>query len=101
MIRLDGVNQRRYGPAWIALVTGWPIGKSPELRFGGQINHNVAEIDAPAGAIVKFGRTDHRGRETQNGFGYVLPNGEIQPLGKVKARELWLADHSKKEDDAA
>ena len=91
VIELSAVNQRRYGPAWIATVTAWPIGKTPALRFGGRVDYNTAEIDAKANSLVKFGRKDHRGNNTENSFGKVEQDGTISILTNRAARDYWLA----------
>lgn len=90
VVRLEQVNQRRYGPAWIALVTDWPSGKAPALKFGRRVTYDVAEIDAPVGALVKYGRKDHRGRGTQNDFARVLDSGQFMPMSAEVAREYFL-----------
>jgi hypothetical protein len=87
-------NPRRYGKPWIALVRDWPIGKNPVLEFGGHVDAYTAEIDAPAGALVKIGQKDHRGRGTDNDFAIVRPDGTLDRLTAKDARAYWLTDEA-------
>jgi hypothetical protein len=83
-------NQRRYGRPWIAKLTSWPIGKSPELAFGGLIGLTT-EIEASPGAIVRWGQRDNRGNHSTSCWGIVQANGEVVEAGPEECREHWLA----------
>ena len=53
----DGYNFRRYDRPWIAIITAWPIGSKPTLKFGGFVGNDTdggeAESDATAGDIIR------------------------------------------------
>jgi hypothetical protein len=82
---------RRYGKPWIAKIRDWPIGKQPDLEFGNTINL-IAEIDAAPGQLVRWGQKDHRGRNSNSGWGIVQQDGSVKEIDDIEfCRQHWLA----------
>lgn len=87
-------NERRYDRPWIGVVTSWPVGKNPEMRWGvfvGQAGSaGVLEIQAERHDIVRWGQKDKRSRNSESRWGVVLDSGEIRELkNAAEARSLW------------
>lgn len=83
-------NDRRWSMPWIAIVTAWPIGGKPELRFGGLIGL-TAEIEAVPGMVVRWGQKDMRGRGTRADWGVIQADGSIVGMSAERCRDHWLA----------
>lgn len=91
-VAFNGYNPRRYSRPWIALVTAWPVGRSPELAFGNYIGSAVggeAEVLARPGALVKWGQKDLRGNHTTSCWGSVEDDGSIRQVSQQEARQLF------------
>jgi len=87
-----GYNARRYGKPWIAVVTVWPVGKRPELRWGSNVGYSLAEIDAPPGAVIRYGQKDYRREwQSENEWAVVAANGSLISVTPKFARDHWLA----------
>ena len=92
----EAYNERRYGTPWIAVVTSWPIGKSPELQFGAYTANRGdagdAEIAACAGDIVRWGQKDiRRPDKSEKYWGVVEADASISELTMAEARDLYNA----------
>lgn len=101
----DGYNARRYSKPWIAIITAWPIGSKPTLRFGGWIGNDrdggEAEIDAQPGDIARWGQADHRGNKTDNLWGIVQDDGTILRCTEPQALQHWTQTQAVKADTTA
>lgn len=89
-------NHRRYGRPWIAVVTDWPVGEQPTLRFGGLLGPAngsavTAEIEANPEQILRWGQKDFRGRGTVNGWGIIESDGTVRVTDAKGAREFLRA----------
>ena len=100
-----GYNARRYSKPWIGIVTAWPIGGKPVIRFGRYIgndrNGGEAEIDAQAGDIARWGQADHRGSKTDNLWGIVQEDGAILSCHEPQARQHWTQRQQAQHDTTA
>ena len=91
-VKFDGYNARRYTKPWIAKIIAWPVGKSPELQFGGYLgndNGGSTEIEAAEGDIIRGGQRDGRGGHTTSNWYVVNSNGELVKIDQVEARKLY------------
>jgi hypothetical protein len=90
-IKYGSYNQRRYSRPWIALVTAWPIGSRPELKWGGYVGGDdggECEIEASEGDVLKSGQKDGRGNGGSNDF-YVVESGKAVCVNDGYARETF------------
>lgn len=93
-IQREGYNERRYGTPWIGVVTAWPVGKQPEMRWGNWVGSQgsagVLEIEAQRHDIVRWGQKDKRGPRHETRWGVVLDDGSVREMkNSAEARELW------------
>lgn len=88
----------RYGQPWIAVITEWPVGGRPVLRWGVWLGRNGCEgqleIEAEPGDIVRWGQKDHRGKgkasASTSAWLIVGADGALEPLRDIDARAHWL-----------
>lgn len=55
-VTFGSYNARRYSRPWIARITSWPVGGTPELAFGSYVGNNgggEVEIMARRGDIIR------------------------------------------------
>ena len=92
VLREGGYNQRRYGRPWIGIVTAWPVGGRPEIRWGGYAGDDAGgelEITGDAGQIVRWGQKDGRGNGGRNEWGIAQADGTVQSCTQPEARAQW------------
>lgn len=93
-VEFPSYNERRYGLPWIARVTAWPVGGSPQLEFGKFIGRagdpGECEILAQRGDIVRWGQKDNRGNHTMSRWGIVGGDGTIDDCTESQARKAFL-----------
>ena len=85
-------NPRRYGKPWIAVVTAWPLGGRPELKFGGYVgDHQCGELEMASipGDIIRYGQRDGRANSHVSKWAVVLADGSIRHVTQVVARRLY------------
>lgn len=87
-------NDRRYERPWIGIVTAWPVGKQPTMRWGVYIGQGgaagVLEIDAERHDIVRWGQKDKRNPHNESRWGVVQADGQVRELKTAsEARKLW------------
>ena len=94
-IKYHSYNHRRYGKPWIAIITAWPVGGRPEIRWGRFLSdpgdEGEVEIDAQPGDIVRSGQKDYRGNKTSNDWYIVDNNCELNYSDPQNARRHWDA----------
>jgi hypothetical protein len=88
-VAFGAYDARRYGKPWIARVTDWKLGKPPTLAFGLLIE-GTPEIEAAAGAVVRWGQRDYRGNNTAKAWGIVQADGTIEPCTERACLAHWL-----------
>lgn len=91
-----GYNGRRYSRPWIGAIVSWPVGGRAEMRWGAYVGNDsggVCEIEAPAGAVVRWGQRDNRGGNTTAAYGVVQADGAVVECDAVQARAAWDAAH--------
>jgi len=86
---VDAYNSKRYSKPWIALITGWPVGSNPVLRFGASSKLD-AEVGATVGALVYYGQKDNRKPNwSKRQFALVGEAGNLIDVTPAQARELY------------
>lgn len=88
-------NHRRYGKPWIAVVTSWPTGGKPEVRWGNFLGDSrnggagEAEIEAEPFDVIRWGQKDNRGGNTEANWGVVRVDGSVYECDAKEARKAW------------
>lgn len=99
-VEFSSYNQRRYGRPWIAVVTSWPVGGKPEIRWGSYLGDSrngeggEAEIEAEPCDIVRWGQKDNRGGNTEANWGIVQADGHTLSCDAKEARQAWENRHA-------
>lgn len=92
-ITYGGYNDRRYSKPWVARITAWPVGKSPELAWGGYVgdsNGGEVEIEAEPGDIIRSGQKDYRKpRSSDNDWYIVMEAGTVATITAGEARKAF------------
>ena len=92
--KFGSYNQRRYSRPWIAVVTSWPTGGKPEVKWGsylGDDDGGETEIEAQVGDVVRWGQKDGRGGNTEAYWGIVQDDGSILDCEAAGARKHWAS----------
>ena len=92
-------NFRRYSRPWIAKITAWPVGRKPDLAWGGYAGNDRGgelEIMALPGSILRSGQKDLR-KPTggSNDWWEAMPDGAMRQINQLAARELYAARSGK------
>lgn len=92
-VKFEAFNSRKYSKPWIGIVTTWPVGGKPVIRFGrfiGDDNGGEAEIDATPGDLARWGMHAYRRNLTSvNNWGIVQADGAIMQCREPEARQHW------------
>ena len=87
-----GYNARRYSRPWISVITSWPTGGKPEIRWGSYLGDDAGgevEIEAQPGDIIRTGQKDGRGGKTSADWYIVQADGSLDSTDAAGARAAW------------
>jgi hypothetical protein len=82
---------RNYSRPWVAKVADWQDGERPTLIFG-QTYGEVVELEAEAGAIVRWGRKAKYNGGAWSSWGIVQPDGQVRRASAEECRRAWPSE---------
>ncbi|MDR2710720.1 MAG: hypothetical protein LBB65_05255 [Burkholderiales bacterium] len=93
-LQWNAYNFRRYGKPWIARITAWAVGATPDLEFGGYVGSadegGELEITARPGDLLRYGQKDTRNpRGTINEWAVVEAGGTARLITAAEARAIF------------
>lgn len=91
-IQMGSYNQRRYSRPWIGVITSWPVGGKPEIKWGcyvGDESGGELEIMAQPGDVIRHGQKDLRGNGSESNWAVVTPDGSLRDVDAAEARKLY------------
>lgn len=92
-IGYSSYNYRRYSKPWIGLITAWPVGGKPDMKFGSYVgtpSGGEVEILARPGDIIRHGQKDNRsGNGTRAWWGVVEADLTVRDITMAQARKLF------------
>ncbi len=94
-IKTSSYNQKRHSTPWIAKVLSWEKGQ-PKVEWGTWVgrpgNSGQLEIEADPGDLIRTGQKDYRRVwESESNWGIVQPDGSLEYVTPVEAREHWIS----------
>ena len=91
-LKFDAYNEQKLSKPWIALITAWPSDSTPAIKWGtytGDHTGGVAEIEAKAGDIVRWGQKQLHDKRVPSHWGIVGEDGSIVECTATGARQAW------------
>ena len=95
-IQFGEYNYYRFSKPWISLVTDWPSGGNPVIRWGtyqGDEHGGEAEIIAEPRDIIRWGQKGPSPRQSCAYWGIVQADGNVEKCTMAAARKAWNSKH--------